>query len=288
MVTVTLGASATSRVLHRVSAAFAIATVAAHIIYPLTNADGEARRLLTIIPVVLFFCSSLAHVTAMHGLRGAGALVGLGAGFGWVFEAVGVATGIPFGRYQYADTLGWKLGEVIAIVPLAWAMMAWPALVAARRTKWPVPVAVAILVTWDLFLDPQMVGAGHWVWKPTSWPKLHDIPISNSIGWTITATVIITSLHRVMPKGSAHLGADASRAPAQGLAAVPLTERVPLAMVAWTWFSETFGFIAFFGRPTVSLIAGPAMALALWPVVATLGRSSLRGGVGARQAGSSA
>jgi uncharacterized membrane protein len=214
----------------------------------------------------------------MHGRKGAVALLGLGAGIGWAFEAVGVATGFPFGRYEYADTLGWKLGDVVAIVPLAWAMMAWPALLAARRTRWPVPVAVAILVTWDLFLDPQMVGAGHWVWAPTSWPKLHDIPISNSFGWALTATVIVTGLHRVIPSNRVRERhtPTSQRTLLQQLAGVPRDERVPLMMLAWTWFSETFGFIVFFGRPTVSLVAGPAMGLALWPVLKSLGVRPLR------------
>jgi uncharacterized membrane protein len=262
--------------LFQVAALFAVATVAAHIAYPLTGATSEARRILTITPVVLFFCSSLANIAATYGRRGVIALLGIGAGLGWAAEAIGVATGFPFGQYDYADTLGWKVVNVVVIVPLAWAMMAWPALVAGRRTRWPVPVAVAILVTWDLFLDPQMVGAGHWAWAPTSWPKLHDIPVSNTLGWILTASLIITALHRVLPGWGATDVLVAAHEPTsnvlRSLAAVPRNERVPLAMLAWTWFSETFGFIVFFGRPTVSLIAGPAMGLALWPVVQSLGR----------------
>jgi uncharacterized membrane protein len=222
----------------------AFTTILLHISYPLT--DGNTQRLITIASVAVFFVSSLAHIAAHHGGRGVLALTGCGAAIGWAAEALGVATGFPFGTYAYADTLGWKLVDVVVIVPLAWAMMAWPALVAGRRTRHPVLVASAILVTWDLFLDPQMVDAGHWTWTPSRWPDLHGIPISNSFGWALTAAAVTTALHRLVPT-------------------IPeVDERVPFLMLAWTWFSSTLGFVVFFGRPTVSLVAGPALLAALW------------------------
>ena len=53
------------------------------------------------------------------------------------------------------------------VVPLAWTMMAYPVLLAARRLtrRWVLRGRRAIgLMAWDVFLDPQMVGDGHWRW----------------------------------------------------------------------------------------------------------------------------
>ncbi len=96
------------------------------------------------------------------------------AAIGLAAEAVGVATGVPFGRYAYAGTLGPQLLGVPVLVPLAWTMMAYPALLLGRRlgraaarrsaSGGRAVLGGATLAAWDLFLDPQMVAAGHWTW----------------------------------------------------------------------------------------------------------------------------
>ena len=57
-------------------------------------------------------------------MRGALTLAGVAGGGGLIAEAVGVATGIPFGRYTYTGTLGPEVLGVPVIVPMAWVMMA--------------------------------------------------------------------------------------------------------------------------------------------------------------------
>ncbi len=58
------------------------------------------------------------------------------------------------------------------VIPLAWVMMAWPALVVARtlatRGAAVIAIGAVALTTWDVFLDPQMVAAGHWAWSNPS------------------------------------------------------------------------------------------------------------------------
>ena len=66
------------------------------------------------------------------------------------FEAVGLATGFPYGSYTYSDALGPTLLGVPFLVPLAWLMMAWPSWVLAERLARPVrpaagaPVRIAV------------------------------------------------------------------------------------------------------------------------------------------------
>ena len=129
---------------------------------------------------------------------------------GFVVEAVGTHTGFPFGRYAYDNSLGTRLLRVPLVIPLAWTMMAWPALAAARRlVEQPALVAVVggwALASWDLFLDPQMVAAGHWHWAHTS-PGLQGIPLTNYVGWLAVSIVLMAILDRIVPR----LGATPSR-----------------------------------------------------------------------------
>ena len=75
----------------------------------------------------------MAHASAWLGARSGLALLAAAGGVGLAAEAVGVTTGRPFGHYAYAGTLGPQVLGVPLVVPLAWTMMAYPALLAARR-----------------------------------------------------------------------------------------------------------------------------------------------------------
>ncbi|PSO52868.1 MAG: carotene biosynthesis protein, partial [Actinobacteria bacterium QS_5_72_10] len=130
--------------------------------------DGAARDRLAIAVVALFAAASLAHAAARRGVAFAGWLLAVAGGVGMGAELIGVATGWPFGEYRYTGALGPHVAGVTVVVPLAWTMMAYPALVVARHvTQRPVAgVALAAwaLTAWDLFLDPQMVADGAWRW----------------------------------------------------------------------------------------------------------------------------
>jgi uncharacterized membrane protein len=138
------------------------AAVGVQIAYPLVPETWRTE--VTVASVVVFFVAAVADAARVHGPVGAGVLTAVAGGGGLAAEAVGVATGRPFGQYAYTGTLGPELLGVPVVVPLAWVMMAWPALVVAR-TLVPRGPAVAVvgagaLTAWDVFLDPQMVAAG--------------------------------------------------------------------------------------------------------------------------------
>jgi len=156
------------------------------------------------------------------------------------------------------------------VVPLAWTMMAWPALVVARRLAGPgwaaVPVATWLLAAWDLFLDPQMVAEGHWVWAfpEPGLPGLDGIPLTNFAGWLLVAALMQTLLHLAVP--AAGLGGRA------GLGA----QGVPALLVGWTWLGSTLANLAFFGRPVVALYGFVGMGLVAGPYLLVLRRDLLR------------
>ena len=88
---------------------------------------------MTIATVLLFCTASLVHAALTAGPRTALLVLLVAGGSGLVAEAVGTATGFPFGAYEYSGTLGWEVLDVPVVIPLAWTMMAWPMLLLGRR-----------------------------------------------------------------------------------------------------------------------------------------------------------
>lgn len=232
----------------------AVATVAAQIVYPL--ASGDLLRTVTIVTVWLFFAASVTHAIVHRGWWWTIGLVVITAGGGLGAEALGVRTDYPFGQYAYAGTLGPTLLGVPIVVAAAWTMMAYPAFVLARRlvadtTALAVPIVGGIaLSAWDLFLDPQMVAAGHWTWaQPSpSLPGVSGIPLTNYAGWLLVSVVLMTLLELVLPGDHAPTG-------------------VPAALYVWTWAGSVVANVFFFDRPGVALAGGIGMGLVAVPVL---------------------
>jgi putative membrane protein len=224
--------------------------------YPLTG--GEVRTTLTVVTVVVFAAATLTHAAVHRGVRWAAAYAAVTAGTGLLAEAVGTATGLPFGAYEYTGTLGAELLGVPLVIPLAWAMFAYPCLfVGQALSRSRVGAALVggwALASWDLFLDPQMVEAGHWVWDDVtaSLPGSPDVPGSNYLGWVLVG-VLILGLLQALPRRDAD-------------------DRVPAALFLWTYASSVLAFAVFFGRPLVALVGGVGMGLVAVPYALQLRR----------------
>ena len=169
------------------------ATIALQISYPL--ASGDTRTRLTIATVVVFAAASICHAGLTYGRRGL-ACCAAAAVIGLLAEVVGTHTGVPFGHYRYAGTLGPQIGGAPLVVALAWTMMAWPAALVARLLAGSAVARVFVgawaLASWDVFLDPQMVAAGHWRWATPSphLPGVGTVPLTNLAGWLAVSALI--------------------------------------------------------------------------------------------------
>jgi putative membrane protein len=232
------------------------AAIAAQILYPLT--DGIPRDRLTIVTVALFFLACASHALIHRGRTWALRFFGIALGAGLLAEAIGVTTGFPFGAYEYAGRLGPKLLDVPLVIPLAWAMMAYPALLAGRRlTRRNGPFRVLVcawaLASWDLFLDPQMVDAGQWKWADPipALPGVSGIPVTNFVGWLAVSLALMTVLNAACPDR-------------------PADDRLPATLYLWTYASSVLAAVAFFDRPGVALTGGVAMGLVAIPYAVTL------------------
>ncbi|QLQ37056.1 carotenoid biosynthesis protein [Micromonospora robiginosa] len=250
--------------------------VLAQICYPLTG--GATRAGLTVATVVLGWLLSVAHALLTRGARVAAALVAVVTGGGFAVEAIGVATGFPFGSYDYSGELGPKLAGVPLIIPLAWTWMAWPAwLTAVRLTRalkggpsstggvnrGPRLTRIALagvgLAAWDLFLDPQMVAEGYWGWRDASpaLPGLPGIPVSNYLGWLGFAVLLAVVLRPLA--GPAVDRVDRRDAPM-------------FALYLWTYASSVLAHAVFLRLPASAVWGAVGMAVAAVPLAVVLWR----------------
>ncbi|MGK5672300.1 carotenoid biosynthesis protein [Micromonospora sp. URMC 106] len=263
--------------------------VLAQICYPLSA--GQTRARLTVATVVLGYLLSVSHALLSRGPRTAAALVAVATVGGFAIEALGVATGFPFGSYDYSGELGPKLAGVPLIIPLAWTWMAWPAWLAATRltgggplgaggtpdsgpgvgsdaggrrgTRFPgrrVALAAVGLAAWDLFLDPQMVAEGYWVWRDATpaLPGLPGIPVSNYLGWLLFAVLMMGALRPLA--GPAVGGTDERDDPM-------------FALWLWTYFSSVLAHAVFLDLPASALWGAAGMSVAAVPLAVTLVRA---------------
>jgi putative membrane protein len=240
---------------------FALLTIGCTIAYPFT--DGQARSTLTIVTIVVFFLASASHSWIYHGPGWAVTFVAVASAGGLLASAVGVSTGYPFGDFDYSGALGWELVGVPVVVPLAWAAMAYPALLAGRRLAgrrhgWLVstPLAALALATWSLFLDPAMVDAGHWSWSdPTpAIPGVDGVPATSLLGWLLAALVLMVVLNTVLPDR-------------------PADEALPATLYLWTYVSSILGNVLFLDRPGVAVAGGIGMGLVAVPYALSLWQS---------------
>ncbi len=170
--------------------------------------------------------------------------------FAWLLEFIGSSTGFPFGDYTYTAALQPQIGHVPLLIPLAWFMMlpvAWAVaeLIVGRGNRLRFVLVSALAFTaWDLFLDPQMVGWGYWIWHEPS--GYFGIPWSNYLGWLLGA-MLMTVVVAPRNLGRVHL---------------PL-----LLIYTLTWFLESFGLIFFWGQigpGVVGLLAMGAFLMLAW------------------------
>jgi uncharacterized membrane protein len=248
--------------------------ISAQICYPLTA--GATRAGLTTATVGLGYLLAVGHALLSRGPRAALALVAVVTGGGFAVEALGVATAVPFGSYDYSGELGPKLAGVPLIIPLAWTWMAWPAwLTAVRLTRHrPAPgwahrlgrigLAALGLAAWDLFLDPQMVAEGYWVWRDATpaLPGLPGIPVSNYLGWLLFAVLLMAALRPLV--GPAADRVDGRDAPM-------------FALYLWTYASSVLAHAVFLRLPASALWGAAGMAVAAVPLAVALLRTRRAG-----------
>jgi uncharacterized membrane protein len=195
-----------------------------------------------------------------RGCRGGVTAVGTTA-----VERVGTETGLPFGRYAYTSALQPQVAHVPAIVPLAWFAMGLPAREAAHAALGEhstparrIALGSVALTAWDLFLDPQMVGEGYWVWARRGIYRGH--PAGNFVGWFVTGLGVMALLEALLP-------------PAEYVDGSADADGALVGEYAFMGVMETIGFARYFRDPAVAVVGG----LGMLPIAAAAVAGRLRG-----------
>lgn len=226
-----------------------------------TLVEGNLRDLVTIAAVITFALASSLHAIQNFGLRWFATFAAIVVLTSFAIELVGVHTGLIFGDYEYSERLGWMIGQVPLLIPLAWLMMMYPSLLLGwelgRSRFLFAPILSAwTMASWDLFLDPQMVGEGYWVWFDANGNSTQEIPISNFVGWFVVTLVIAIAVPN--PQKTTN----------KTLFPTDFWD-YPTIAICWVWLGSTLAnvvtFAPFLARPEVALQGFIGMALAVVP-----------------------
>jgi len=111
--------------------------------------------------------------------------------FGYAIEALGVATGFPYGPFYYGDALGPRLAGIVPyLLPLSYAPLVVGAVAAAWGTRLRLlhVLYAALLLVWiDAVIDPGAASLEFWTWPESG--AYYGIPLTNYAGWLLSGTL---------------------------------------------------------------------------------------------------
>jgi bisanhydrobacterioruberin hydratase len=126
---------------------------------------------------------------------------------GFALEAIGVATGLVFGPYEYGTALGARVLDVPPIIGFNWvvviaacAEISWPAVARFQsKAHGAVRIAVAAFLAgilaalFDWVMEPAAIALGYWTWL------VPGIPLLNYFTWfafTAVSTAFLFMLRK--------------------------------------------------------------------------------------------
>jgi putative membrane protein len=127
--------------------------------------------------------------------------IGVLIAYTYAIELIGVATGWPYGTFEYTVDLGPMLGGVPMALPVFFIPLVMNAyllcllLLGSRASNGWLRLASVIgaVVAMDVVLDPGAVSLGFWSFGGGTF---YGVPLSNYAGWVVSATVAVVTLDR--------------------------------------------------------------------------------------------
>lgn len=137
------------------------------------------------------------HCSKRYGVKTFLVLLLLAFVIGNIYENTSIATGFPFGNYNYTDSLGPKFIFTPWIINIAYFQMLYLTWTMTNTLighyenrltgKWIFVQALFsmfVMVMWDLLIDPYMSTiSNHWVWWNGG--AYYGVPMSNYLGWCL-------------------------------------------------------------------------------------------------------
>jgi uncharacterized membrane protein len=236
---------------------------------------GPTYVVLGAAAALLFLAERVGTVKAVA-LAGMASVLALGA------ELAGTSIGLPFGDYAYSGLLGYRiLGLVPFPIPLSWFYMLMGSLVIVARLvrsdsppwRWAAGAGL-LMVAWDISMDPAMVKTGHWLWGSGAmfrglpgWLEsfftadaFYGMPLSNWLGWFLTATVIGRVMLAFVPPAEVRDRVATSRFPVALYVANGVMP-VALCLRDGFWWAAALGSAAML-VPAVISLRGPGLTRA--------------------------
>ncbi len=177
--------------------------------------------LALVVASVFMFAACWANATHLLGVKPALLFVALAMGMGWFAEQMGSTRGWFFGSYSYTAVLGWRLGDVPAIIPMMWFALCYVGYLLANFCIWQRPLATparlpgavflsflaaALVTAYDLGADPYMVYVlKAWIMteKDGWW---FGETLEGFAGWVFVAFVIISTFRLLTRKQALQVG----------------------------------------------------------------------------------
>ena len=129
--------------------------------------------------VLLYFFHSYANLK----LKTASKFLVIAATVSFIWEFIGVTTGVPFGQYSYSNALGPQLGPVPLFIPLLWCALGYFAMEASDYYI----MASALMVSFDLSFDPVFSNSSFSFWTWLGPTQYFGVPLSNFFGWFVAS-----------------------------------------------------------------------------------------------------
>jgi putative membrane protein len=172
----------------------------------LASAWDLLPAVLSFNPYLVLFGTLVMRLPLIAGLaplvdRRAAVALGLLTVYAYGIELVGVATGWPYGDFEYLVELGPML---FGDVPLGLPVFFFPLVVNSyllaqlllgprmRRAVIRLPAVAALVVWMDVVLDPGAVALGFWQYEAAG--AYYGVPLSNYAGWVLSAAVSVALL----------------------------------------------------------------------------------------------
>lgn len=112
--------------------------------------------------------------------------------FALFIEYIGLKTGWPYGEFVYTAELGYKIGGILPwTVSISWAPLVIGSVTmvysVTNKKILRIILPVAILVIFDLMLDPVAVNLGMWSYLHGG--AYYNVPIQNFLGWAFSGLI---------------------------------------------------------------------------------------------------
>lgn len=232
---------------------------------------------VTLIFTLVLWLFSFCHAIYMLGWRQALIFFLLSVVVSWLYEQIGVATGLIYGPYHYTDRIGLKLGHVPLLIPIAWFMMLYPCYVIANlvgtgrpagvggslgRIVWLSALGAMSITAWDLAMDPGSSSPPNqsWIWEQGG--PYFGVPIQNFTGWLLT-TFTVYMLYRLVER---QIGVRPLAPVTKAVVALPLV----------AYFSVMVNYILPMGNMTTETLGVIALFAMGFPLLAATGRLLVR------------